>query len=769
MKKILTILLTVLMAFTVVTVNVTADVTETENVEETNDEVLDEVVPILEQIEENKTEVLETEVLEAKEGGEENGTKYNITFNANGGKIDSKDYIVIQTNGSGKINQPPSDGRLTPPGDNKKFDGWYTSVDGNTAVNFDNEFTSNATIYAHWVDKTPEPGPEPEETTVTVTFEPNGGSFTDDFENKTDVTRVYTIGNIYGSFSTVTKTGNKFAGWYNGGTQITEDTTVDASITVLTANWTPITVTFNASANGGKIDGQDYVTININDSNGKIVFPNNDPVKENCSFDGWYDQETGGSEIDKNTKPNDNLILYAHYSENPKVTFDANGGAFADSSTTKVAYANDKKVTEPADPTKKNSSFDGWYTEAGTKFNKNNVEESMTVYAHWVDYEEIEKPTPIGELVYTGKQQDGFNSIDNSNINYVGTIKATDAGSYTVTFSLKKENTVWKDDTPNDISDNTSDPIEITWTIARKVVSKDDIKLSKDEFIYNGKVQKPEVSVAGLKGTGANAEYTVEFVGDDFINAGIKWVMVTLNDNYEFKRPNTETSLEAPEVYSVAFVTYEIKPAHLVALIDRDDKELTYNGKQQKPVVTVYYTNGDLKGKTLSSVAYNLTYTNAERGFRYDVTNVGEKQITISLYSDRNYYFTTMSGRHVSRTNIGYEIVPKEVTIVWDSKVKFVRNSKEHAPFVAEVVGIVDADELVNLTIDKDAEGANILGIDYVEGKGRQLHTGKYTAEVELVGYKAKNYVIVGGNSIDFKIYRKSNDDTTPVKTGVDR
>lgn len=76
-----------------------------------------------------------------------------------------------------------------------------------------------------------------------------------------------------------------------------------------------------------------------------------------------------------------------------KVTFDANGGAFADNTTTKEMPAIiGKTVTLVQQPVKTDHTFTGWNTKAdgtGETFDANTViKKEMTVYAQW------KKPTP---------------------------------------------------------------------------------------------------------------------------------------------------------------------------------------------------------------------------------------------------------------------------------------------------------------------------------------------------------------------------------------
>ena len=93
------------------------------------------------------------------------------------------------------------------------------------------------------------------------------------------------------------------------------------------------------------------------------------------------------------------LVVYAVYSEEKLVTFDANGGKFADGTTEKSVKTNeDKTVTAPDKaPTQNGKEFLGWASSktatAAEDGILNNVTENKTVYAVWKD---AEKTTVTG-------------------------------------------------------------------------------------------------------------------------------------------------------------------------------------------------------------------------------------------------------------------------------------------------------------------------------------------------------------------------------------
>ena len=158
--------------------------------------------------------------------------------------------------------------------------------------------------------------PEPEPETFTVTFNANGGTLT----GNATVT-VEEGGKITGA-PTASKTNATFNGWYDaatGGNKVDLGTyTVTGNVTLYaqyTENAEPepgpetYTVTFNA--NGGELTGNAAVTV---EEGGKITGAPT-ASKDNATFNGWYDEATGGNRIDLGTYiVTGNVVLYAHWS-----------------------------------------------------------------------------------------------------------------------------------------------------------------------------------------------------------------------------------------------------------------------------------------------------------------------------------------------------------------------------------------------------------------------------------------------------------------------
>ncbi|MDO4941030.1 MAG: MBG domain-containing protein, partial [Erysipelotrichaceae bacterium] len=215
--------------------------------------------------------------------------------------------------------------------------------------------------------------------------------------------------------------------------------------------------------------------------------------------------------------------------------------------------------------------------------------------------------------------------------------------------------------------------------------------------------------------------------------------------------------------YDFAFVPGEFKIfAKDIYVVWGDEFEFTYSAKEQTPSV---YVDGIVDGD--ESVVDISHYTfDAKKALTVKVSNpidAGQYWTTVSLVGDKasNYNLLGISTHTFS-------ILQKELHLIWSPKVKFTRHSYAQAPYIMDVEGLEGDDTYGMQGIDDNILDQDVW-IMYVDGFGPQIHTGKYIAKVELVGPKAKNYKIKEGDEqIAFKIHRKPNEDTNPVKTGVE-
>ena len=219
---------------------------------------------------------------------------YIVRFNTNGGT--EVKLQVIKTGEHATIPTAPTKDGFT-------FAGWYKDAGLTTPFDFANE-TINADIilYAKWDENPPAP------TSYTVTFNTNGGSAVSP--------QTITAGEHVTKPADPTKNGYTFDGWYkDAGLTETFDfatETINADTTIY-AKWTQnapttYTVTFNANGHG---TAPASITVN----KGAVATKPADPTDADYDFGGWYTEAECTNEFDFSQAVNDNIILYAKWTE----------------------------------------------------------------------------------------------------------------------------------------------------------------------------------------------------------------------------------------------------------------------------------------------------------------------------------------------------------------------------------------------------------------------------------------------------------------------
>ena len=139
-------------------------------------------------------------------------------------------------------------------------------------------------------------------------------------------------------------------------------------------------VTFDA--NGGTVN----TSSDLGDSGDPVELPA--PTRDGYRFLGWYTAASGGNEIGDagaSYTPTANITLYAHWIQQYKVTYNANGGSV---SPTSENVDVEGSVTLPT-PSRSGYSFNGWYTASsgGDKIGNAGAPyiptANITLYAQW--------------------------------------------------------------------------------------------------------------------------------------------------------------------------------------------------------------------------------------------------------------------------------------------------------------------------------------------------------------------------------------------------
>ena len=236
---------------------------------------------------------------------------------------------------------------------------------------------------------------------------------------------------------------------------------------------------------------------------------------------------------------------------------------------------------------------------------------------------EVEIPTSPEEKTYNGEEQaSGIKLPANANVVTANsTVKATNAGTYTVEYSLNDtENYEWKD--------KTTENKKVTWKINAYDINNGTIK-DIDAQKYNGQEQKLEVTVTAPIPSGKttqlvkDTDYTVEYSNN--INAGTGKVVVIGKGNYTGRKETT----------------FEIEKASLI--VTAENKTMNYGGTVPEYTYTV---TGYVNNETSSVLGGTVSYT---------VKNSSGTEVTISKTTNAGTYTITPSGLSSSNYNITYK------------------------------------------------------------------------------------------------------------------
>ena len=310
------------------------------------------------------------------------GTPAVVTFHAGNGMGEDHTQKIYNGKGKLKANTFTCDGKV--------FAGWATSADSTVIAYSDGasiETTTNMDLYALWADA------------VTVTFM-NG----DTTVKTIDVAKDAPIGAL-NIPADLTKYGYKFAGWYDGETQLTAEMVITEART-FTAKWDPITYTIAFDANGGEgtVDSIPNVAYDAD-----VTLPSQGFTRDGYTLSGWATSKgsssathaLGGTVKKLANTDGATYTLYAAWRGNDvTLTIDPNyEGAKTATRTTAVGsnYNYNKqedgsfKFDSIADPIRTGYIFLGWFDaeQDGNeitnqyKFTAADAESGRTLYAHW--------------------------------------------------------------------------------------------------------------------------------------------------------------------------------------------------------------------------------------------------------------------------------------------------------------------------------------------------------------------------------------------------
>ena len=280
------------------------------------------------------------------------GAEYTITFDPDGGEIDTTSKKVRNEGTYGTLPTPTKPGYT--------FTGWYdpdgNKIESTTTVNL----TGDTTLIAGW-----------EEATYIITFDPGEGTVD-------ETTREVTYGGTYGELPTPTRPGYIFDGWYGpDGNKIQETDTIDIlADTTITAGWIGEEHTLIFDYNGGTGDIASK-TIQNGQAYGELP----EATKVGHTFLGWFDDENNQVTKDTIANTTTNITVHAKYEANIyTVTFKNDDGTIL--SQTPVRYGENAEYRGET-PVKSNvtpgykATFTGWDNAS----NLQNVTEDRIVTA----------------------------------------------------------------------------------------------------------------------------------------------------------------------------------------------------------------------------------------------------------------------------------------------------------------------------------------------------------------------------------------------------
>lgn len=297
-------------------------------------------------------------------------------FNSNGGTPDVQFINGVQNtslNYEGEIENPTREGY--------DFDGWYTERSGGEAFN-SGDTVEQWTYYAHWKDHK-----------YKLILNANGGYIPDSNDTKIEYNNL--------SYSELKKlSGDLFVndgdmvlvGWNTNKNGTGVSYAPDDSVSMLTAEdggevtlyavWYEPQAVVKFDSQGGSAVEDAYYD-NLPQTYGEL----SESYLVDKTFIGWYTEAMAGEKVNSDDPVTNSHTLYAHWMDNPKITFDAGDGYFDGDSTNKQEIKVCKyNHTIGVMPTPENGAayFIGWFNTSGKAIDSDTLATAdTTYYAHW--------------------------------------------------------------------------------------------------------------------------------------------------------------------------------------------------------------------------------------------------------------------------------------------------------------------------------------------------------------------------------------------------
>jgi uncharacterized repeat protein (TIGR02543 family) len=304
-------------------------------------------------------------------------------FNANGGTAtvggEEKEVQFVSGTKGTELNYASS--IVEPTREGYSFNGWHTDRTENTPF-ASGDTAEQWTYYAHWTDNT-----------YKLILNANGGYIDGSNDTRIEYNNVkYSELKKLDKDAFVNDGGKVLVGWNTRADGTGESFAADDSVSMLTpqdggevtlyAIWYAPQAIVSFDAQGGSaVDDKHFD--NLPEDYGML----SDSHKTGYTFLGWFTEAEGGTLIEDDTPVTGSCTLYAHWQQNPVVTFDAGDGYFDDDitqkTTNKVCKYNSYIGVTPT-PENGSASFLGWYDSDGNLVTSEyEVTADVTLTAHW--------------------------------------------------------------------------------------------------------------------------------------------------------------------------------------------------------------------------------------------------------------------------------------------------------------------------------------------------------------------------------------------------
>ena len=245
-------------------------------------------------------------------------------------------------------------------------------------------------------------------------------------------------------------------------------------------------------------------------------------------------------------------------------------------------------------------------------------------------------PSQAATLSYTGTAQSPtWNNYDTLRLTIGGSTSATNAGTYTATFT-PKSGVVW--------GDGTSTAKNVNWTIAKASVAIPTV--TNTSFSYNGNNQAPVVGTY-------NASFVTVTGNAPQVNAGTYKIVCSLKDKINCQWADGKTA-DVETTWTIRKVTVDIPTVY--------NTTFTYDGASHAPSISSYNTN-----------AITVTGNSAQ-------TNEGTYTIVFALKDKTNYQWTDGTTANVQKS---WSIGKTTVSIPTVTNTTFTYDGASHAPTVS--------------------------------------------------------------------------------------